>query len=71
MGVVYKVCAAVVNFQLKRSVDMNYVLHGFRKGMGTGTATLETKLMQHLVGLAHDPLFQVFLDIKKIAQLSG
>ena len=30
-----------------------------------GTATLEAKIAQHLVGLAHKPLFWVFLDVRK------
>ena len=30
-----------------------------------GTETLGEKLTQQLVGLAHDPLFQVFLDVRK------
>ena len=37
-----------------------------RGGRGTGTATLESKLAQQLVGLAHEPLFQMFLDIRKV-----
>ena len=65
MEVVWKVCAAVVNFRLKRSVILHDALHGFRSGRDMGTATLEAKMAQHLVGLAHEPLFQVFLDIRK------
>ena len=30
-----------------------------------GTATLEAKLDQYLAGLAHELLFQVFLDVYK------
>ena len=36
-----------------------------QRGGGTGTATLETNLDQQLAGIEHDPLFQVFLDIRK------
>ena len=39
--VVWKVCAAAVNFRLKRSVMLYDALHGFRAGMGKGTATLK------------------------------
>ena len=28
-------------------------------------AIMEAKLSQHLVGLVHEPLFQVFLDVRK------
>ena len=63
--VIWKVCATVVNFRIKRSVTLHYALHGFRAGRGTGTATLEAKLAQNLAGIAHEPLFQVLLDVRK------
>ena len=65
VDVAWKLCAAVVNFCLKRSVELHDSLHGFREGRGTGAANLEAKLAQHLAGLAHKPLFQVFLDVHK------
>ena len=40
--VLWKVCAVVVNFRLKRSAVLHNALHGFRTGRGTGT--LESKL---------------------------
>ena len=55
----------MVNCRLKRGVVLNDALHGYRVGQGTGTATLEANLDQHLSGLAHKLLFQVFLDIRK------
>ena len=65
-----KVCKAVVNCRLKRGIVLNDALHGFRVErfiveQGTGTATLEANLDQHLDGLAHKPLFQLSLDIRK------
>ena len=47
------------------SVTLHNTLHGFRAGRGTGTATLEAKLVQQLVGIVHEPLFQIFLDVRK------
>ena len=41
------------------------VLHGFIVGQGKGVATLEAKLEQQLDEIAHDPLFQLFLDVRK------
>ena len=64
--VVWKVCAAVVNCRLERGVVLNDDLHGFRVGQVTGTARLEAKLSQQLSGIAHEPIFQVFLDIRKV-----
>ena len=65
MELVWKVCAAVLNYRLKRSVILHDALHGFREGRGMGTATLEANLAQQLAGLAHKPLFQMFLDDRK------
>ena len=63
--VVWKVCATVVNCCLERSLTLHDALHGFRAGRGTGTATLGAKLAQQLAGIAHEPLFQVLLDVPK------
>ena len=46
-------------------MDIHDALYGFRAGQGKGNATLEAKLAQQLEGIAHEPLFQVFLDVKK------
>ena len=43
--VVWKICATVTNFCLRRSVTLHDAVHGFRAGRGTGTATLEEKLV--------------------------
>ena len=61
--VLQKVCAGVVNCWIKRSVVLHNALHRFRTGIGTGMVTLESKLDQELAGLAHEPLFQVLLDV--------
>ena len=62
---VLEVCATVVNCGLNRSGTLQNELHGFRAGRATGTATLEENLAQQLAGIAHEPLFQVFLDVQK------
>ena len=63
--VAWKVCTAVVNCWLNQRVVLHNALNGFRAGWGTGMAILEAKLDQQLAGLAHNLLFQVFLDIHK------
>ena len=40
-------------------------LHGFKEVQGTGAATLEAKLTQHMARLKHKPLFQFLLDVRK------
>ena len=44
--VIWKVVAAIFNRLLTASITFHYFLHGFRAGCGTGTATLEAKLLQ-------------------------
>ena len=51
LEVIWKLCAPIINNQLRSSIDINDALHGFRQGRGTGTTTLEANLDQHLVGL--------------------
>ena len=40
-------------------------LHGFRAGCGTGTATLEAKLLQKLAAMREEVLYVIFLDLHK------
>ena len=63
--VLWKVCSVVVSLSLKRSVVLHDTLRGLREGRRVGTDTLEAKLAQNLAGVAHKPLFQVFLDVCK------
>ena len=63
---VWKALTTVVNCRLMREVVLHNALHRFRGGQGKGTATPEANFSQQLVGLTHEPLFQVFLDICKV-----
>ena len=49
--VMWKVVAAILNRHLTASITYHDFLHGFRAGCGTGTVTLEAKLLQQLVAL--------------------
>ena len=44
--VMWKVVAAILNRRFTSSIIYHGALHGFRAGRGTGTATLEAKLLQ-------------------------
>ena len=46
-------------------MTLHDALNGFRDRRGTGTDTLEVKLVQQLAGIAHKLLIQVFLDVRK------
>ena len=49
--VMWKLVAAILNRRLAASITFHDFLHGFRAGRGTGTATLEAKLLQQLAAL--------------------
>ena len=45
MEVMWKVVVAIFKFRLTASINFHDFLHGFRAGLGTGTANLEAKLL--------------------------
>ena len=49
--VMWKVVAAILNRRLAASITFHDFLHRFWAGRGTGTATLEAKLLQKLAAL--------------------
>ena len=65
MEVMWKVVAAIINRRFTASITYHEVLHGFRSGRGTGTATLEAKLLQQLAALREEVLYVTFLDLHK------
>ena len=50
---------------LTASITFHDFLHVFRAGCGTGTATLEAKLIQKLAALREEVLYVIFLDLHK------
>ena len=63
--VMWKVVVEILNRRLTNSITYHDFLHGFRAGCGTGTATLEAKLLQHLSALREEFLYVIFLDLHK------
>ena len=63
--VIWKIITTIINSRLRTAISLHDALHGFRKVSGLGTATVETKLAQQLSVICHEPLFQVFLNVKK------
>ena len=49
--VTWKVVAAILHCRLTTDITYHDFLHGFRAGCGTGTATLEAKLLQQLAAI--------------------
>ena len=63
--VMWKVVVVILNRRLTSSITFHDVLHGFRAGHGTGTATLEAKLIQQLAAMREEVLYVIFLDLTK------
>ena len=63
--VMLKVVAAIINRRFTASITYHDFIHGFRAGRGTGTATLEAKILQKLAALREEVLYVIFLDLHK------
>ena len=49
--VLWKAVTRIKNQRLKESIKLHDVLHGFWAGRGTGTSSLEAKLLQQLTDM--------------------
>ena len=47
------------------TIRFHEVLHGFRAGCGTGSTSLESKILQYLMSLREAVLHKIFLNIQK------
>jgi hypothetical protein len=47
------------------AIDFHPCLHGGMPKQGTGTATIEAKLAQQLAWVEQEPLYQIFVDLRK------
>ena len=56
MEVMWKVVAVILNCRFTASITYHGFPHEFRAGRGTGTATLEAKLLQQLASLRKEVL---------------
>ena len=59
------VVAAILHRRLTTDITYHDFLHGFRAGRGTGTATLEAKLLQKIAAMRGEVLYVIFLDLTK------
>ena len=65
MEVMRKVVAEILNIQLIASITFHDFLYGFRAGRGTGTATLESKMLHRLATLRKEVLYVILLYLHK------
>ena len=66
MEVVWKLVLVIINFQFTAYIIFHDILHGFRVGCGTGTTTLEAKLLQQLEAMNEDIIYVIFMDLHKV-----
>ena len=63
--VVWKVAEAAIDTLIKSVVQFHDALHGFCTERGTRTIIMELRLAQELESVDQNPLFLVFLDLRK------
>ena len=63
--VMWKVVVEILNRRLAASITFHDFLHGFWSGQGTGTATLEAKLLHKLAFLREEVMYVIFLELHK------
>ena len=61
----WKVLEAIIDPHLYASLQFHDVLHKFRVVRVTGTDIVDLNLAQELARIYHDPLFLVFLHLRK------
>ena len=59
------VVTVILNCRFTTCIDFHDVLHGFWVGCGTGTASLEAKLIHQLTSIREEVLYAIFLDLHK------
>ena len=63
--VICKAVAVILDHRFTAAITYHDFLHRFRAGSGTGTATLELKLLQQVASLREGVLHTIFLDLHK------
>ena len=66
MEVIWKAEAVILNHRFTVAITYHNFLHRFRAGCGTGTTTLELKLLQKVAALREEVLHEIFLDMHKV-----
>ena len=65
VGLTWKLMTVILHRRLTTGIQFHDVFHGFREGRGTGTATLEAKLLQQLSAMREEVLYVIFLILTK------
>ena len=65
MEVLWKKVMVILNHLLTMVIQFHDTLHGFHTGRGTGPASLGSKLLQHLMAMSEEVLYEIFLGLHK------
>ena len=71
VDVIWKTVAVILNRRFTVAITYHKYLHIFRAGCGTGTATLDVKLLQQVAALREVVLRAIFLDLHKDCDVLG
>ena len=63
--VLWKETSGIINRRILSSIQFHDALHGFHAGRGTGTATLESKLLQNIIAMRETVLHAIFPNLRK------
>ena len=63
--VLWKEIYGIINHRISSPIHFHNALHGFRAGRGTGTATLEAKLLQKIIATRETVPHSILLDLRK------
>ena len=58
--VIWKIISVIVNRRMDNSIEFHDVLRGFREKRGTGTAKLEARLPNQILGMRQVVLNEIF-----------
>ena len=61
----WKLIDIIMDTRLTAAIRLQEFLHGFVARKGTPTASIQVKLAQELASVEQEPLFLVFLDLRK------
>ena len=64
--VAWNILTVIINLYLVTTIQFHDVLHGLQVGREIGTASLRAKLLQLLMAMREEVLYNIFLDFNKL-----
>ena len=64
--VLLKTVTGILNCRIMAAIQLQDTLHRFREDRGTKKTSIEAKLLQQLMAMREEVLYEIFLDLHKI-----